>query len=57
MLVLMQDTGHDPHIVGVLESLAEVGEQVGGRLDARPVVLVEHQKARSAGRRLRLQGP
>jgi hypothetical protein len=39
----------DLDLVVLRERLAEFGQQLGGRLDARPVVLVEHEQTRLAG--------
>ena len=41
----VQHAGHDGDVVLVGERLAELGEQVRGRLDAGPVVLVEDEEA------------
>ena len=43
-----QDAGHDLDLVVLGERLAQLGQQVRGRLDSGPVVLVEDQHARAA---------
>src|SRR5205807_1368252 len=48
VLVPVQDSRHDLDVVVLHERLAELGEQVRRRLDARPVVLVEDEEAGSA---------
>lgn len=53
LLVLVQDAGHHLDVIGVRQVFAEVGEQVRGRLDARPVVLVEHEQVPAGGMRRR----
>jgi hypothetical protein len=43
-LLAVQVARDDGHVVLVRERLAELGEELRGRLDARPVVLVEHKE-------------
>ncbi len=50
MLVAVEDPGDDSDVVVGGERLAELGQQVRRRLDARPVVLVEDEQAWPAGR-------
>ena len=45
VLVPVQDARHDLDVVVLRERLAELGEQVRGRLDAGPVVLVEDENS------------
>ena len=51
LLVAVEDAGHDLHVGLLRERLAQLGQQLRRRLDARPVVLVEHEQARLAGPR------
>ena len=46
LLVIANPAGHDRDLVLPHEPLAQLCEQVRGRLDARPVVLVEHKETR-----------
>ena len=43
--LITHPTGDDSDVVIRAQSLAQLREQVGGRLDAWPVVLVEDEKA------------
>ena len=57
VLVPVQDTGHHLDVVVLRERLAQLGEEVRRRLDARPVVLVQDEDARASagvGHRSRL---
>ena len=55
-LVAVQYSGHDLHLDLIRERLAEIGEQLGRRLDSGPVVLIQDEEARLAGRRHGEQG-
>ena len=46
-LVPVEVAGHDRHVVVARECLAELGEELRRRLDARPVVLVEDEDPRA----------
>ena len=48
-LVAVQMAGDDRDVVVARERLAELGEQLGGRLDPGPVVLVEDEDPRRGG--------
>ena len=47
VLVAVQDPRHDLHVDVLCKRLAQLGQQLRRRLDARPVVLVQNEKARS----------
>ena len=48
LLMTVEDTGDHLHLVVLREPLAELGEEVRGGLNSRPVVLVEDEEPRSA---------
>ena len=50
VLVLMHHAGENVDVTSAREAFTELGEQVRGRLDARPVVLVEHEEALTGAR-------
>ena len=45
----VEDAREDTDVVVARESLAELGQELGGGLDAGPVVLVDDEEARPFG--------